>query len=115
MGIKMKKTQPIQAENMETIEAKYHPIKDFKMDPAGYFLIRIHNNKLEAGLCKKDNIIEKQFIGDDPASIYNTIVRNITLLPEHAAYLGKELTKAEIAMKLNIEYIQDDPLDLTQK
>ena len=108
----MKKTKPLQAENMETIEATYHPIKDFKLDPAGYFLIRSNKNRLEVGFCKKDNIIEKLFIGDDAASIYNTIVRHITLLPEHAAYLGKELTKLEIAMKLKIEYIQDDPLDL---
>ena len=40
------------------------------------------------------------------------MLREVTLTQEHAAYLGKELEKAEIALKLGKQYVQDDPLDL---
>ena len=105
-------TAPTESPQMETIQARYHPIKDWRMDPVGYFLIRINpdTKKLEAGLCEKDNVILKKFIGDNAEEIYNTIIRHVSLRQDHAAYLGKELEKAEIARKLNLEYVQDEPL-----
>ena len=33
---------------------------------------------------------------------------------EHAAYLGKELEKAYLALKYTLQYVQDDPLDITK-
>jgi len=108
----MKKVSPMESEGMEVIEASYHPLKDWKMDPLGYFLIRVFEDKLEVGYCKKDNIILKRFIGPDAIQLYNTIVDNLSIQLEHAAYLGKELMKAEVCLKLKIPYEQDAPLDL---
>ena len=49
--------------------------------------------------------------GDDARVVYQTILREklITKL-DHAAYLGKELEKAAIALKLGRSYVQDEPL-----
>lgn len=84
------------------------------MDPAGYFLIRINpeTKELEVGLCKRQNVVEVLVKGRNAEEIYNTVIREgLTKDLTHAAYLGNELQKAEIARALNIPYVQDDPLD----
>ncbi len=56
---------------------------------------------------KPDNIVR----GKTAENVYSKIVemRLVTRL-DHAAYLGSELAKAEVAMKTGKEYIQDNPL-----
>lgn len=112
----MKQTIPVLAPQAKTIHAAYDPLRDWRMDKNGYFLIRINpeTKKLEVGHCKKNNIIETLVIGDTPEEIYMTIFRKrLTELPSHCGYLGKELQKAFIARALEIPYVQDDPLDLS--
>ena len=102
----------------EIIEAKYDRIRDWKMDPAGYFLIRINREEgtIEAGFCKASNKVEKVIIGKTAIEVFNTIIReNLVSSLQHAADLGAELQKAEIALKQGIKYIQDDPLDFNLK
>ena len=50
-------------------------------------------------------------IGENATDIYQTIIRE-KMINElcHAAYLGKELEKAEIALKLGHSYIQEENL-----
>jgi len=53
--------------------------------------------------------------GENAEEIYLTIIKylkdnNIEISKEHCAYLGKELSKAEIALKLGKNYVQDDEL-----
>ena len=49
--------------------------------------------------------------GTDAASIYYTIIeRGFISKLDHAAYLGKELTKAEYFLKYDIPFIQDKAL-----
>lgn len=105
-----------EAPNIKVIRATYDPIKDWRMDPAGYFLIRINpeTKELEVGFCKKNNIIELKVHGRTAEEVYNTVLREVNLTQTHAAYLGKELEKAEIARNLKIKYVQDEPLDLKQ-
>ncbi len=103
------------------IRAKYNSRKEWKQDPKGYFLIRINKNFIEVAHVKNDNSnhpkkdLKKATVirGKNAEEIYNTIIReNLISLKEHAAYLGSELQKAEIAMKHNLKYVQDDPLGL---
>lgn len=111
----LKQHQPTTKQECKVIKARYDPIKDWRMDKAGYFLIRINpkTNKLEVGLCKKNNVVEVIVEGDNPEDIYNTVVREkITTDPTHIGYLGKELQKAFIARELKIPYVQDDALDV---
>ena len=57
---------------------------------------------------------EKQigFVGVSAKDMYKTIAdhHGIKISSEHAAYIGKEVGKAEIALKLNKNYVQDTEL-----
>jgi dihydropteroate synthase-like protein len=54
---------------------------------------------------------ELRFSGRTAKELYKGILhRGLVKNPEHAAYLGKELMKAEIALKLGKNYIQDREL-----
>ena len=86
---------------------------EFSLDPKGYFLIRIEpeSKSIEVGHCRKGNVIEKLFVGKRPEDIYEAIIKEgLVSRMEHAAYLGKELHKAYVALKLKLEYVQDDDL-----
>ena len=107
------------------ITAKYHKIKDFKMDPRGYFLIDIDrkNNLLKVGYCtitKQENKMVNDMVaiisGNSALEIVNTLIKEklISTL-QHAGDMGIELNKAELALKYNLEYIQDKNLKLTTK
>jgi len=52
-----------------------------------------------------------RFRGNNAKGLYKDILsRNLIQDYTHAAYLGMELGKAEIALKLGKNYIQDEPL-----
>ena len=61
---------------------------------------------------------EKLYVidGETPQQVYYKII-NMGLITrlEHAAYLGKELYKAHVALRYHLHFNQDDPLDLTKK
>ena len=107
------------------IIAKYHRIKDWKMDPKGYFLIAIDRNKkiIRVGYCKfiklsnspiNDMIAEIQ--GKTAIEIVNTLIREklISTL-QHAADMGIEIHKAELSLKYGFKYIQDKNLEIKIK
>ena len=104
------------------ISAKYDRIKDWIMDPKGYFLIKIdrQNSLIRVGYCifsKQDkNTIHDmiaEVTGKTAIEIVNTLINNnyISTL-QHAADMGIELNKAELALKHNLEYLQDKDLIL---
>jgi len=106
------------ADEAEKIEAKYDRIKDWKMDPKGYFLIKVDRDEklIEVGYVQKDNKVEKIIVGKTAMEVFNTIIKEeLVSLLQHAADLGAELQKAEIALREGIEYVQDDPLDFSKK
>ena len=109
----------------EKISAKYHKIKDWKMDPKGYFIIKIDkdSNLIRVGYCKfsklgNDSIHDMvaEINGKTAIEIVNTLIRKkfISTL-QHSADMGIELHKAELALKYNINYIQDKDLILVDK
>lgn len=106
-------------ESSKIVEAEYDDNKEFVMDPKGYFLIRVNrkNKKIEVGLCEKPNVISLTVIGNKPIDIYTTILNKekVNIRKDHAAYLGRELQKAYIALQQKIEYVQDDELDFGKK
>lgn len=106
IGITEKKEAP-------TICAEYNDLKEFVMDPTGYFLIRIipEKKEIEVALCTERNTIAKKVIGKKPLEIYQTCIKeNMLSRLDHAAYLGRELQKAYIALQQGLKYIQDDEL-----
>ena len=103
-----------------SLVAKYHKIKDWKMDPKGYFLIDVDrkNNTIRVGYCtivKKNKIsvnnMVAEIIGKTAIEIVNTLVReNFISTLQHAADMGIELHKAELSLKYKFKYIQDQDL-----
>ena len=104
------------------INAKYHKINDWVMDPKGYFLIAIDREKkmLRVGYCifkklsnKPINEMISVISGKTAIEIVNTLIKYkyISSL-QHAADMGIELCKAELALKHSLDYIQDRDLNI---
>ena len=112
--VKLKWSKVSIAPDVEKIKASYDTWTEWKQDPIGYFLIKVEHDKKQivVGFCKEGNVVEKIISGDDGEAIYNTILHEelVTSL-QHAAYLGYELQKAEIALKLGLRYAQDASLE----
>ena len=112
----------INIKSRKKITAHYDKIKDWRMDPKGYFLIDVDKKKkiLRVGYCKinknnnfanHDMLAEVQ--GKTSIEIINTLIKQkfISSL-QHAGDMGIELCKAEMALKNNLKYTQDKDLRL---
>ena len=102
--------------------ARYHKIKDWKMDPKGYFLIRVDKKKkiIQVGYCKFTRLGNSPINdmvaivkGKTAIEIVNTLIREkfISTL-QHAGDMGIELHKAEMSLKYGFKYIQDKDLNI---
>ena len=111
--------------------------RDIELDPAGYFIIYLdreaglicakhYSNKInDQGLAvdpetgeviacggkKVERVAEKLYTARTAKELCIKVIEQpqpcpITML-DHAAYLGREFTKAEYALINNLEYIQD--------
>ena len=108
----------------KSINAKYHKIKDWVMDPSGYFLIMLdrENKIIRVGYCIFSKLgnspihdMTLEIKGKTAIEIVNTLIReNLISSLQHAADMGIELTKSELALKYNLEYIQDKDLIIKQ-
>jgi len=109
------KRKPVLSDDAIILKGEYHPYKDWKNDFAGYVLIRVNKEKnlIEFGFCKKDNIIDILITGKTPQEIYYTVCeKGILSRSDHIAYVGRELQKAYLALKYDLDYVQDEELDL---
>ncbi len=105
------------AEDFEVIHVKrIDDYKDFKADDGCYALIRIYWDTHEIGvaICDYSHIILKEFRGLRSQDIYTAIFdysekhrKNWFKRLDHAAYLGRELKKAEICLAAGTEYVQE--------
>lgn len=106
----------ITAEGAKEIIAIYDDTKEFVLDSEGYFLIRLdrQSKQIEVAFCNKKNNIILKVKGKKPIDIYHTILNKekLHIRHDHAAYLGRELQKASVALENDLEYVQDDELDL---
>ncbi len=101
----------------EMIIAKYDPMKDWQQDKKGYFLIRLErkNKEIEVGFVSNKHVITKIIRGKNSEEIYNTLIKNkMVSNMNHAAYLGKELYKAELALRYGKKYVQDALLNFKE-
>ncbi len=102
------RTTPAPFSEVPIIRAE--PPAKIEMDKAGYFVIlpQPERQVIVVEHYSYDNTLQRVIEGQDARSIYWTIINNgwVTQL-SHAAYLGKELAKAELSIKLGFKYIQD--------
>jgi len=105
------------AEDFEVIRTKeYDDYKDHRNDDGCYTLIKIYWDTHEIGVavCDYKHVIQKEFRGKRAQDLYVAIFkyneqhkRNWFKVLDHAAYIGKELKKAELALAMGFEYIQE--------
>lgn len=105
------------ADDFEIIRAKpYDDYKDHRTGDGYYTLIRLYwdTHEIGAAICDHNHTILKEFRGQRAQDIYVSIFKysdehkkeRFRIL-DHAAYLGKELKKAELCLALGVEYIQE--------
>jgi tetrahydromethanopterin S-methyltransferase subunit A len=102
---------PADLEDREAIEHILAEPTDpmrIKLDKAGYFVINIENDSLLVEHYSYREQLLRVIEGKDARAIYLTLVRNgwVSAL-DHAAYIGKELTKAELSIKHGFDFLQD--------
>lgn len=92
----------------EKITELYTPARAdhrYAMDAAGSFKIRIADEKIVASHPTMD------VAGTSARDVLNTLIDfGLVTRLDHAGYLGRELEKAEMALRLKRSYIQDEPL-----
>ena len=97
------------AKDCKTISCPpFDPIKNFKRDPTGYYILLRPNFEtlnMELALCNKNHVIEMIFVGRKAQDIYDAVLmyekkHGLKWFQEktHIAYLGKELKKCEWAL-----------------
>ncbi len=95
---------------------KWDDYKDFKTDNGSYVLIKVYRDRHEIGvaICNYEHIILKEFRGRRAQDIYNAIFKYVEDNKlnwfgrlDHAAYIGKELKKAEMCLALGSDYYQE--------
>lgn len=92
---------------------KKKPRIDFRTDPRGYFIIKIEDKKLKLLHYANEGVLLQEFVGATSEELIETLLEhNAISYAEHWGYIGKELKKAEIAMKLKLKYVQDGELEL---
>ncbi|HUV02785.1 MAG TPA: dihydropteroate synthase-like protein [Desulfobacteria bacterium] len=87
----------------------------WNLDPKGCFRISIGEvegaGKGDKRICAQHSPSGRRIIGKSAQEIMDTILRlDLVSRLEHASYLGKELAKAELALRLDRSYEQDEAL-----
>lgn len=81
-----------------------------KLDPAGYFVILTLPvaNSIHVEHYSYENVLLRELVGQSARDIYLKLISDgwVTELT-HAAYLGKELARAEDCLQHGRQYVQE--------
>jgi tetrahydromethanopterin S-methyltransferase subunit A len=94
--------------SVERVSAARIDPKRIRLDKAGYFVIHIEGDLLLVEHYDYQDRLLRVIEGRDARSIYLTLIRNgwVSTL-DHAAYMGKELARAESSMRTGVGFVQD--------
>jgi tetrahydromethanopterin S-methyltransferase subunit A len=99
---------------VEQVLAASDPPSAWRYDEAGFFLILLDRpaGELRVEHYSQDRVLRRVVRGARAQDVCHTLIR-LGLVTElaHAAYLGREVAKAEAALRLGLRYEQDSPLD----
>lgn len=100
----------------QLIRTQYNKICDRKeyADHCGNFLVSTANKEI---LVQQTTVGSGEIVGEYAGKNANILIKEISrnvpyISVDHALYLGSELQKAETAIRLNIDYIQDRILEI---
>lgn len=90
------------------VRETYHDPKKIKLDKQGYFVVHIDDGEI---LCEhydyRDRLL-RHIRGTNARDMYLTMIDSGWISRvDHAGYVGKELTKAELSIRHGFEYLQD--------
>ena len=94
--------------DVETFSSTIHDPQKIKLDKAGYFVINIESGRLLVEHYDYKDRLVRMIEGDNARDLYLTLIDHewITKL-DHAAYMGKELARAEEALRAGTDFVQD--------
>jgi thymidylate synthase len=97
----------------EELLEKY-PVKLERVpDPRGNIIIELENGKIKVSHLYPDGRLIGEFYAESAKEAYTRIAETQMISQiSHALDIGRELEKAEIALKNNLNYVQDKPLEL---
>lgn len=95
----------------DALEAR--PRRGWTLDPLGCFKIAITRERVEGGRVLGGKIVARYkqatIVGSTAKEVLDSVLRmGLVSRLDHAAYLGRELMKAELALKFGRSYAQDD-------
>ena len=106
--------EAVVAREPERVSALTHSISNWTQDPSGYFTVQVNPENHEIVVEHHENSGKtlNTITGRNAEDLYHHIINNMGLVSrlDHAAYLGRELAKAETALFSNAEYEQDTGL-----
>ena len=115
LTVKEKRRKPVKSipHDEKLIVAKKN--ETWQLEPKGCFRISISvvegAGKGDKKICAQHSPSGRRIIGVTAQEILDTILRlDLVSRLEHASYLGKELAKAELALRLDRSYEQDEAL-----
>jgi len=109
-----KTKEKIDVKKIETIEACHDEDRDIKLESC-FFEIKLdrEKGKIIAECYKYPRELKCVITGRSAEDITHTIIREKLIKDlTHASYLGRELQKAEIALKNDLEYVEQEELKM---
>ncbi len=106
-------SEAVETDGPERIVAEKHEVKEWVQDPGGFFTVHPDHEKGEIIVehYNNDRKLQRIITGKNAEDIYHKIIKlGMLSRQDHAAYLGRELGKAEIALKNKLNYEQDSDL-----
>ena len=104
----------VEAPTVEQVRATSDHPSAWRYDETGFFLVFPDpvGGELRVEHYSQDRVLRRVVHGANAQDVCHTLIR-MGLVTElaHAAYLGRELAKAEAALRLGLRYEQDSPLD----
>jgi tetrahydromethanopterin S-methyltransferase subunit A len=105
-GAKAEKKEPAQ----KVLRIAAEPSGRWRADPKGFFIINVNHKKgeISAEHYSTGRVLHAVIVGKSAEHIYKEIdAMGLVSLQSHAFYLGKELDKAEHALRTGKEYMQE--------
>jgi len=101
--------EPFEVTSRVPVVTGYIP-EQMTSDPAGYLVLYVDPRRrlLVLEHYRNDGLLDGVIEGHDAAEIYTpAVAKGLVSRLDHAAYLGRELSRAETALKNGTKYVQD--------
>ncbi len=106
-------TEALELPESEPIAVPEQKFRLKEHDPAGFFVVLVDREagRLLVEHYTADGVMGHRLAGPDAESVGGALTEwGLLTRLDHAAYMGRELAKAEAALRLGLAYRQDEPL-----